>query len=99
MLGKKTCRLTLKERIQIEILLNENESKSYIAKTLKKSRSKIIRKVNKCVQSDIDTYSAELAYWCAKDDYLNKRNTDKISIHKKLRLYVYKGLLSQWTPE
>jgi len=55
--------------------------------------------VNKWVQSDRDKYSAELAHWNAKDDYLNKRNTDKISNHKKLRFYVYKGLLSQWTPE
>ena len=99
MLRKKTCRLTLKERIQIETLLEENKSKSYIAKTLKRARSTITREVNKWVQTDKDKYSAELAYWCAKDDYLNKRNTDKISIHKKLRLYVYKGLLSQWTPE
>ena len=99
MLRKKTCRLTLKERIQIETLLNENKSKSYIAKSLKRSRSTITREVNKWVQSDKDKYSAELSYWCAKDDYLNKRNIDKISIHKKLRFYVYKGLLSQWTPE
>jgi IS30 family transposase len=99
MLRKKTCRLTLKERIQIETLLNENKSKSYIAVTLKRSRSTITREVNKWVQTDRDKYSAELAHWNAKDDYLNKRNTDKISIHKKLRIYVYKGLLSQWTPE
>lgn len=99
MIRKKHTRLTLKERIQIETLLKENKSKSYIAKTLNRSRSTITREVNKWVQSDKDKYSAELANWNAKDDYLNKRNTDKISIHKKLRTYVFKGLLSQWTPE
>ena len=99
MVRKKNSRLTLKERIQIETLLKENKSKSYIAKTLNRSRSTITREVNKWVQSDKDKYSAELANWNAKDDYLNKRNTDKISIHKKLRMYVFKGLLSQWTPE
>ncbi|CAM1363254.1 IS30 transposase; CP4-6 prophage [Tenacibaculum soleae] len=99
MIRKKTSRLTLKERIQIETLLKENKSKSYIAKTLNRSRSTITREVNKWVQTDKDKYSAELANWNAKDDYLNKRNTDKISIHKKLRIYVFKGLLSQWTPE
>jgi IS30 family transposase len=99
MVRKKNSRLTLKERIQIETLLKENKSKSYIAKTLNRSRSTITREVNKWVQSDKDTYAAELANWNAKDDYLNKRNTDKISIHKKLRIYVFKGLLSQWTPE
>lgn len=99
MIRKKNSRLTLKERIQIETLLKENKSKSYIAKTLNRSRSTITREVNKWVQSDKDKYSAELANWNAKDDYLNQRNTDKISIHKKLRIYVFKGLLSQWTPE
>ncbi len=99
MLRKKNSRLTHKERIQIETLLNENKSKSYIAKTLNRARSTITREVNKWVQSDKDKYSAELANWNAKDDYLNKRNTDKISIHKKLRIYVFKGLLLQWTPE
>ncbi len=99
MVRKKNSRLTLKERIQIETLLKENKSKSYIAKTLNRARSTITREVNKWVQSDIDKYSAELANWNAKDDYLNKRNTDKISTYKKLRVYVFKGLLSQWTPE
>ena len=99
MVRKKNTRLTLKERVQIETLLNENKSKSYIAKTLKRSRSTITREVNKWVQSNRDKYSAELAHWNAKDDYLNKRNTDKISIHKKLRAFVYRGLLSEWTPE
>ena len=99
MLRKKNCRLTLKERIQIETLLNENKSKSYIAKILNRARSTITREVNKWVQSEKEKYSAELAYWWAKEDYLSKRNTDKISIHKRLRFYVYKGLLSDWTPE
>jgi len=99
MVRKKNSRLTLKERIQIETLLKENKSKSYIAKTLNRSRSTITREVNKWVQTDKDKYSAELANWNAKDDYLNKRNNDKISIHKKLRVYVFKGLLLQWTPE
>jgi len=99
MLRKKNSRLTHKERIQIETLLNENKSKAYIAKTLHRARSTITREVNKWVQSDKDKYSADLAHWNAKDDYLNKRNLDKISTYKQLRFYVYKGLLSDWTPE
>ncbi|MDA3952651.1 MAG: hypothetical protein PF485_03325, partial [Bacteroidales bacterium] len=35
----------------------------------------------------------------AKDDYLNKRNRDKIGTYKSLKFYVYKGLLKQWSPE
>ena len=77
MIRKKNSRLTHKERIQIETLLNENKSKAYIAKTLHRSRSTITREVNKCVQSDKDKYSADLAHWNAKDDYLNKRNMIK----------------------
>ena len=99
MARKKNSRLTLKERIQIETLLNDNKSKSYIAKTLKRSRFTITREVNKWEQTDRDKYSTEIANWNAKDDYLNKRNTDKISIHKRLRIYVFRGLLSEWTPE
>ena len=96
---KKHRRLTLKERVQIETLLNENRSKAYIAKQLNRSRSTITREVNKLVGNTNDKYDAYLAHWCAKDDYLNKRNLDKISTYKPLKHFVYKGLLSQWTPE
>ncbi|SFZ95332.1 Transposase and inactivated derivatives, IS30 family [Flaviramulus basaltis] len=96
---KKHKRLTLKERVQIETLLNENNTKAYIAKRLDRSRSTISREVNKWVQNKYDKYEAHLAQWCAKDDYLNKRNLDKISTYSLLRFFVYKGLLSQWTPE
>ncbi|AUS07070.1 IS30 family transposase [Pseudotamlana carrageenivorans] len=99
MVRKKTGRLTLKERIQIETLLTEKKNKSYIAITINRARSTVTREVNKWVQTDRDKYSAELAHWCAKDDYLNKRNIDKISKYPRLRIYVYRGLLSQWTPE
>ena len=99
MVRKKNTRLILKERVQIETLLNENKTKAYIAKTLKRHPSTISREINKWVQDKGDKYSAELAHWNAKDDYSNKRNTDKISTHKKLRFYVFRGLLSQWTPE
>ena len=99
MVRKKNTRLTHKERVQIETLLNENKTKAYIAKTLNRSRSTITREVNKWVENKTDKYSADLANWNAKDDYLNKRNTDKISTCKRLRIYVFKGLLSGWTPE
>lgn len=96
---KKHRRLTLKERVQIETLLNEKYSKSYIAKTLNRARSTIGREINKWVINKEDKYDAELAHWNAKDDYANKRNRDKISTHSLLRFFVYKGLLSNWTPE
>ena len=99
MLRKKTSRLTLKERIQIETLLNENKTKAYIAKTIKRSRSTISREVNKWIDNKNNKYDAYLAHWNAKEEYINKRNTDKISKYKKLRFYIFKRLLSDWTPE
>ena len=99
MIRKKNSRLTHKERVQIETLLGEKKTKSYIAKILKRARSTISREVNKWVQNKTDKYDADLAHWNAKDDYLNKRNLDKISSLPKLRIYVYRSLLSQWTPE
>ncbi|NJN78941.1 MAG: helix-turn-helix domain-containing protein [Saprospiraceae bacterium] len=92
-MSSKHSRLSLKERIQIETLLNEKKSKAYIAKILNRSRSTITREINKWITCPEDKYDAELAYWHAKDDYLNKRNLDKISTYNRLKIFVYKGLL------
>jgi len=92
---KKYNRVTLKERVIIETLLQENKSKSYIAKKLNRSRSTITREVNKLG----DNYDAQLADWCAKDFFLNKRNRDKINTYKKLKIFVYRGLLKGWSPD
>lgn len=96
---KKHKRLTLKERVIIQTLLDEKKSKTYIAKRLNRARSTISREINKLVSNPTEKYDADLSHWCAKDDYLNKRNLDKISTYKPLKFFVYKGLLSQWTPE
>jgi len=95
MKAKKYERLSLKERVVIETLLHENKTKSYIAKKLKRSRSTISREVKKWDEN----YSAILANWNAKDDYLNKRNKDKINTYNRLKIFVYRGLLSGWSPE
>ncbi|MFI1770710.1 IS30 family transposase [Thalassobellus citreus] len=96
---KKHRRLTYKERVIIQTLLNENKTKAYIAKRLNRSRSTISREVNKLGSNPKVDYDAYLSHWSAKDDYLNKRNLDKISSYSKLKFFVYKGLLSNWTPE
>lgn len=96
---KKHKRLSLKERVIIQTLLEENKSKSFIAKKLNRSRSTITREVNKWISSPNDKYDASLADWLAKDDYLNKRNLDKISSYSLLRFYIYKRLLKNWSPE
>lgn len=99
MTEKKYKRLSFQERVIIETLLGENRSKSFIALKLRRSRSTITREINKWIQHPGEAYSAELAQWNAEDDYLNKRNKDKIGTYKRLRFYVYKGLLNQWSPE
>ena len=96
---KSRKRLTLNERIVIETLLKENKTKSYIATQLNRSRSSITREINNWVKKPSDKYNAQLAHWYAKETYLNKRNLDKINTHKKLKLFVYKGLLNKLSPE
>lgn len=96
---KKHKRLSLKERVIIQTLLEENKPKSFIAKKLNRARSTITREVNKWVSNPNDKYDASLADWLAKDDYLNKRNLDKIGTYSLLRFYVYKRLLKNWSPE
>jgi IS30 family transposase len=96
---KKHKRLSLKERVIIQTLLEENKAKSFIAKKLNRARSTITREVNKWVANPNDKYDASLADWLAKDDYLNKRNLDKIGTYSLLRFYVYKRLLKNWSPE
>ena len=96
---KSRKRLTLNERIVIETLLKENKSKSYIAKQLNRNRSTITREVNNWVINTTDKYSASIADFYAKDDYLNKRNKDKIDTYKNLKHFVYRGLLSGFSPE
>ncbi len=99
MAQKKYGRLTFKERVIIETLLGEKQRKSFIAKQLNRSGSTITRELNKWIKKPSDVYSANIAHWTAHDDYLNKRNLDKISTHKALKIYVYKGLLNGYSPE
>ncbi len=96
---KKYKRLSLRERIIIQTLLEENRSQSFIARKLDRSRSTISREINKWTGGPNDKYDATLADWNAKDDFLNKRNLDKISTYPRLKIYVYKGLLKGWSPE
>jgi len=96
---KKYKRLTFKERVIIQTLIEENKPKAFIAKKLKRSRSTITREINKWVIDPEDKYDATLANWMAKDDYLNKRNLDKINTYKRLKFFVYKGLLEGWSPD
>jgi len=95
---KKYTRLTLSERVIIETLLKEKRSKSYIAKQLGRSRSTISNEVNKWLGSQF-YYTATLAHEYARLLNITKRDKDKITLNKALRIQVYRGLLSRLSPE
>jgi IS30 family transposase len=95
----KLNRLTLSERVVIQTLLSQNKNLTYIANQLDRNVSSISREVKKWVKKPTDKYNAELAQFCVKEDYLNKRNLDKINTFFKLKVFVYKGLLSDFSPE
>jgi len=95
---KLITRLTLNERIKIETLIKEKRSKSYIAKTLDRSRSTIGNEINRWKGSS-QFYNAELAHFYARTLNNSKRDKDKMTIHPRLKLQVYKGLLSGLSPE
>lgn len=97
--SKNYVRLSYSERVRIQTLLEENRSRIYIAQILKRNRSTITRELNKWIKKPSDKYKADLAHFCAEDDNLNKRNLDKISSNNCLKMYVYRKLLSRYSPE
>ena len=96
---KKRNRLTFAERVIIETLLAQKASILNIARQLGRNRTSIHKEVKKWVIKPTDKYNAELAQFCAKEYYLNKRNLDKINTFFKLKVFVYKGLLNDFSPE
>ena len=95
----KYQRLSFRERVIIQTLWTQKKSKTFISNQLKRDKSTVCREINKWIQNDIDTYDAQLAHWCAQEDYLTKRCLDRISIYSLLRFYVFRGLLRKWSPE
>jgi IS30 family transposase len=97
---KKTYkRINLNERIIIETLLLEKRSKSYISKHLNRARSTITNELKNWLLKPADRYNAQLANWYATEVNSTKRTQDKINTHKRLKLYVYRGLLNGYSPD
>lgn len=96
---KTYTRLSYKERVKIETLLTEQKTHSFISKQLNRSRSTVTREIKLWIRYPTETYSADIAHFAAENNYLNKRNLDKISQHFCLRRYVYSGLLDKLSPE
>jgi len=95
---KKITRLTINERIKIETLIIEKRSKSYISKTLNRTRSTIGNEINRWIGSS-QFYNAEIAHFYARAINNSKRNKDKMTLCPRLKLQVYRGLLSGLSPE
>ena len=96
---KKYKRLSLSERVVIETLLKLKKSKSYIALQLNRSRSAIGDEINLWVKKNTDVYKADLAHWHAMDVNQSKRAEDKINVHSRLKIFIYRGLLEGTSPE
>jgi len=95
----KYKRLCLEERIKIETLLKEGKSKSYIAQQLGRNRSTITHEIKIWVRIPSDIYKADLAHWYALEVNRNKRAPDKINANPRLKIFVYRSLLSKTSPE
>lgn len=95
----KYKRLQIEERIVIQTLLEEKKSIDYIAERLGRNRSSVRNEIKKWVVTPKDRYNAELAQFCAEDDYRNKRNLDKINSHPELKAFVYARLEEHDSPE
>lgn len=96
---KKYKRLSLEERVKIEAFLEVNKSKSFIAKSLNRSRSSINNEIKKWVLKPGDIYNASLAHWYSLEENQNKRTLDKIDQYPKLKMFVYRSLLKGTSPE
>ena len=95
---KNYKRLSLSERVVIETLIGEKRTKSYIAKKLNRSRSTIGNEINAWIKNPEDRYKAELADSYAKE-WNESKHFDKLSQSKELKRQVYRGLLSNLSPE
>ena len=96
---RKYKRLSFKERVIIQTLLEEGKNPSYISKKLKRARSTIKRELDKWIRVPSDKYNATLAHFDAISDNNTKRKDRKINLYSKLKRYVFRGLLKGWTPE
>ena len=96
---RKYRRLSLNERVIIETLLKEKKSIEYIAIQLNRNRSTVRNEVKRWVVRPTDIYKADLAHWCALEVNKNKRAEDKINSYPKLKLFIYRSLLSGTSPE
>lgn len=92
-------RLSFKERVVIETLLQEGKSKNYIANQLKRNRTTITREVNTWVIKPTDIYKADLAHWYALEANKYKHCSDKINDNPKLKIFIFRNLILGTSPE
>jgi len=101
---RKAKKLTLEERIQIKVFLEENYKPAAIARKLDRARSTITRELNKWGYKDdwfsIDDYNPELTHFFSRDAYgVVHRYESKIERYPKLLKKVKRLLKNRWSPQ
>lgn len=85
-------RLSYKERIVIETLLQQGKSKNHIANQLKRNRATVTREVKLWVINPTDIYKADLAHWYALEANKYKHCSDKINDNPRLKIFIFRNL-------
>ena len=98
MTTKKVRRLSCSERVIIETLVKEKRNATYIAKQLKRSVSTITRELNKWKDSSF-YYNADFINEYVRITRKYNSKGTKLDKNPRLKMQVYKGLLSGLSPE
>lgn len=99
MKARKYKRISLEERYKIESFLQVGKKISEIAKLLERPVSTISREIKRGMYFDSNNYYADHANKIAVLKNKVKRIESKLLSNSRLLFYVYRGLLTEWTPE
>jgi len=99
MKARKYKRISLEERYKIESFLQVGKKTSEIAKLLERPVSTISREIKRGMYFGSNNYYADHANKIAVFKNKVKRIESKLSSNSRLLFYVYRGLLTGWTPE
>jgi len=96
----KGCKpLTLRERIDIELMYRYGTSINNIAKKLGRNKSTISREINGKPPTGMDKYDADIAHRKALERITKRGNISILKRNKELRKYVIEKLKLGWSPE
>lgn len=96
-MNKSYSRLTLEERIEIEVGLSHGKSYSAIAMQIGRSKSTVLREVSPWTREKYRSVRAN--EYANKGASARKRNKKKIPVNKTLCEYIQRKLELRWSPE